>query len=666
MVARPGGRAAAWAAAPHRAEPRPEGTFIHDREKTTTNGNGGVGELRRVALSRLRVQPEFNPRTSRDAKRFAQLVSSVREEGVLQPLLVTPEPGGEFRVIAGEGRYLAAGEAGVVEVPVLVRDVDERTGGLELALAENLSREDLDPVQEAHAFHRLKEAGYTKKGIADRLGVSQKLVGDRLAILDIPAELHAGIADGSIPPSAIKGLLGLARIHPGLPGVVAARVAAPPAHQWDEPLTWTQVVEDPIAALVADYEGDDVGLPTDVFDAGESYPIARFSLSEKATKELRALGKLLDVEPEQFSVRFGRDAIEHAVALKAAHASARGWHHIIVGQDVGDELAAQYIAACLKNQRAVARRERDQIRDAEDRADGVWDTESSSALSEEEVKEQRRREREAEQERRPQAMAYNLELGAAVLKHLARVKVDERVVKILAAIDFSGELGQIAARGARYGFPGWPQETTTNGGKAKTEYLASVDAGRKAQELLAGATAPADIAGRLTALAVMARYTKEDCVAQSARSFYALRMGGHGGLPWAGEVIGLIEQVAEERLPEHLTAHVREERDRQTEAREAEQAAVEAANALRSRLDDLNAEERLEALRAFDEQHGGHTIVVHWLRQDILRRNAQDQRANEPTDEPQSPETGEVTTAEPDVVEIDAAEPSAAEQDEHG
>ena len=120
------------------------------------------------------------------------------------------------------------------------------------------------------------------------------------------------------------------------------------------------MVEDPIAALVADYEGDDVGLPADVFDAGESYPVARFSLTEKGQKDLRSLCRLLGIEPEQFMVRFGREAIEQATALEAARASAQGWHHVIVGQDVADELAGQYIAACLKTQRAVARREREQ------------------------------------------------------------------------------------------------------------------------------------------------------------------------------------------------------------------------------------------------------------------------------------------------------------------
>lgn len=436
-------------------------------------------------------------------------------------------------------------------------------------------------------------------------------------------------------------------------------MAAPPARQWAEPLTWTEVVEDPIAAVIADFEGDDVGLPADVFDAGESYPIGRFSLTEKAEKDLRALSKLLGVESEQFAVRFGCEAVEQAVALKAAHASGQGWDHIIVGQDVGDELAAQYIAACLKTQRSMARRERESAArtpSASGSVEGGPDGEAPAAApSEEEVKEQRRRERAAEQERRRRAIAYNLELGAAVLKHLARVKVDERVVKVLAAIDFSGELGQIAARGARYGFPGWPQESETKGGKAKTEYLAAVDAGRRAQEFLGGAKSAAEVAGRLTALVVMARYAQEDCVANSNRSFYALRVGGHGGLPWAGEVIELIEQVAEERLPEHLTAQVREERDRQATAREAEQAAIEAANALRGRLDDLSGEERLEALRAFGEQHGRHTVVAHWLRQEILRRNAQDERGATPdtddNDSAPSPDqqSGETPASEQEV-----------------
>jgi ParB family chromosome partitioning protein len=586
------------------------------------------GEFRVVELGKLTIRDGFNPRTGRDPDRFAQTVASVRQTGVLQPILVTPNGDEDrFCVVAGEGRYRAAVEAGLAEVPVIVCAVDERTGGLELAIAENLVREDLDPVAQARGFHGLREAGWSKKGIAEFFDVSQKLVTERLQILELPEQLHPHIATGQIPTSAIKPLVALAKLHPGLPAVVTARVGAAPSRPWAEPLDWPQVIEDPIAALISDFEGDELGLPADVYDAGESYPVERFTLSEKATKDLRALCKLLHLEPEQFGVRFGREAVEQALALKAAHATKNGWHHVIVGQDVADQLAGDYVAACLKQQRANARRQREQA--AHDQhTDGIEDSGGApEPVSEEEAKEQRRQQRAAEQEARRAAAAYNVELGAAVLKHLARVKVDARVLKTLAAVDVGGELGQIAARGARYGFPGWPQHSETKSGKAKTEYLTTAEAAGKAREFLDGATTPADIAGRVLALLVMAHYAKEACVANSNRSFYELRQ--RDGLPWSDGVLGLVEEIAEERLPEHLTAHVREQREHAAAAREAEQQAAAAADELRARLDDLTADERLQALREFGAQHGRHTVVAHWLRQDVLRRNAQDERTDD-------------------------------------
>jgi ParB/RepB/Spo0J family partition protein len=206
-----------------------------------------VGNVRIVTLSRITPGEDFNPRQARDPERFAQLVASVRADGVLQPLLVTPEPDGDgLRLVAGEGRWLAAGEAGQTEVPVYVVEVDERTGGLELALAENLARQDLDPVQEAHGYERLRAAGLTKKGIAERLGIAQRRVTERLEIPKLPAQLHPRIASGQIPPAAVKPLVALERIHPGLAACAAARVDAPVEHAWEQPLSWTDLVSDPV------------------------------------------------------------------------------------------------------------------------------------------------------------------------------------------------------------------------------------------------------------------------------------------------------------------------------------------------------------------------------------------------------------------------------------
>jgi len=289
------------------------------------------GEVRIVSLSRITPGPEFNPQTARDPERFAQLVASVKADGVLQPLLVTPEPDGDgLRLVAGEGRWLAAGEAGQLEVPVHVVSVDERTGGLELAMAENLARQDLDPFQEAHGYDRLRQAGLTKKGIAERLGVASRRVTERLELLKLPVGLHPQIAAGEIPPAAIKPLGGLEGIHPGLAACAVARIEAAPPHAWSPPLSWADLVADPVGVLVADAEGPGTELPAGVFDPADPVPVERFALTDHVREQLDELCGLIGMPPQEFEVRFGREALERAAQLKAAHATKDGWHHLIV------------------------------------------------------------------------------------------------------------------------------------------------------------------------------------------------------------------------------------------------------------------------------------------------------------------------------------------------
>jgi hypothetical protein len=116
-------------------------------------------------------------------------------------------------------------------------------------------------------------------------------------------------------------------------------------------------------------------------------------------------------------------------------------------------------------------------------------------VSDEEAAEQRRAERDARKHAQEQAVAFNTELGAAVVKSLSRLRVDERVVKILSAVDLHGELGKIALRGARYGFPGWVVHTETKTGKPKLEYLGSGEAHAKARGYLEGVSSMAEHAG---------------------------------------------------------------------------------------------------------------------------------------------------------------------------
>jgi len=591
-----------------------------------------IGEVRIVALSRISPAEEFNPRGDRDPQRFAQLVASVKADGVLQPLLVTPTgDGGGMRLIAGEGRWLAAGEAGQTEVPVHIVDVDERTGGLELAMAENLARQDLDPVQEAHGYERLRAAGLTKKGIAERLGIAQKRVTERLEILKLPEDLHSRIASGQVPPAAIKPLVALERIHRGLAACAVARIDAAPVHSWEEPLTWADLVADPIGILVANVEGAGTELPDGVHDFSDAVAVQRFKLSDAVKEHLAELCALIDQPADEFVVRFGREALERASALKAAHATKSGWAHILVGQDVADELAGDYIAACLTNQRKLAEQSAAQTSDGT--AAGSSGTVEPAATSEAELKEQRRAERAEQERERDGAVARNAELGSAILKHLPRLKLDADVLKVLTTVDVAGDIDAVAARGARYAFPGWPTESMQKNGKIKVEYLDKAAAGAKAREFLAGGESLAEIAGRLFCLIAAARYADERAVARSNRSMCLLTV--RPGLPYSSQALDLVDEICAERLPEHLTAEVRQQRAEQREAlTEHERVLATARERLASALEraaTLTDSEREQAREDVDVVHGRYSVEGHKLRKQL---DAAAQPADTPADEP--------------------------------
>ena len=572
-----------------------------------------------LAVSEIHVEEGFNPRGELEQKALERLTASIREHGVLVPLVVAQE-GGRYRLIAGHRRHRAATVAGLERVPVVVREPDAETRGLDLALVENMAREGLNPVEEAKAFARLIDAGLTRKGVAERLSVSQRLVTERLQLLKLDEALHPRLADGTIPPGAVKPLARLAAIHPGLPAVAVAKVLSPPAHSWGEQTTWADLARDPVALVASDYEGEDQ-LPADVYEAGTAYPVARFELDCHARKRLEDLCELIGTEPERFQVRFGPEEVEQARALGAVHSSSEGWCHLIVGQAVGEQLAADYIGRCLKAQRKNAHA-RAQAAAGSPAEDASGEAAQGSAEQEEQ---RRREEREQAKERRRAATAYNQELGVAVVKQLSKVKVDERVVKVLAAVDLAGELSRIAARGARYGFPGWPREVELKSGATKTEYLSPSEAQEKAREYLAVAKSAGEVAGRLFALVTMARYADEDAVANSARAFHEVGSQSRG-LPWSDEVVDLIDQVCTERLPEHLVreqiAARTERREEEERRREQEQAAQQLVAEAIERLAELDKDERAKLVVEVEQKLGERSFMAWRLRQRADELNA--------------------------------------------
>jgi ParB family chromosome partitioning protein len=143
---------------------------------------------------------------------MATLIASIRKHGVLQPVLVAETLDG-YQLIAGERRVRAARAAGLDRIPAVIRELDDRAR-LELALVENLQREDLDPIEAARGFRRLiEDFGFTHEDIAERVGRARSTVANTLRLLDLAAVVQLAIADGRISEGHGRALGGLSPEH---------------------------------------------------------------------------------------------------------------------------------------------------------------------------------------------------------------------------------------------------------------------------------------------------------------------------------------------------------------------------------------------------------------------------------------------------------------------
>ncbi len=165
-------------------------------------------EQERLPVSALRPNP-FQPRADVDRKSLEELVASIRENGLLQPVVVRPVGDGGWEIVAGERRFRAVQELGWTDVPVVVHEVDDRMM-LVLALIENLQREDLNPLDEARAYRRLvDEFGLTQAQVAQRVGRDRSTVANTLRLLGLPESVRELLSSGAITAGHARALLGL-------------------------------------------------------------------------------------------------------------------------------------------------------------------------------------------------------------------------------------------------------------------------------------------------------------------------------------------------------------------------------------------------------------------------------------------------------------------------
>lgn len=173
------------------------------------------------------VPNKEQPRKTFDETALEELAESIRQHGVLQPLLVRPLPGGGYQLVAGERRYRASRIAGLREVPVVIRELSD-VETMEIAIIENLQREDLNPIEEAEGLQALIDrCGFTQDQVAASVGKSRPAIANSLRLLRLPPEVREMTKSGTISAGHARALLGLpnaALIHAAAEQIVSHKL----------------------------------------------------------------------------------------------------------------------------------------------------------------------------------------------------------------------------------------------------------------------------------------------------------------------------------------------------------------------------------------------------------------------------------------------------------
>ena len=170
----------------------------------THNGQGGIVELE---LEKIFPNPD-QPRKNFDEDKLIDLAESIKEHGVLQPIIVTPRDD-KYMIIAGERRFRATTRAGLKTIPALIRELDDEKI-MELALIENVQRDDLNPIEEARAYELLQTRyGYTQDKLAKRMGKSRSSIANSTRLLGLPEDVQQLVQDGKLTVGHVRPMLSI-------------------------------------------------------------------------------------------------------------------------------------------------------------------------------------------------------------------------------------------------------------------------------------------------------------------------------------------------------------------------------------------------------------------------------------------------------------------------
>ena len=187
------------------------GDTSDETQETPSNPDAQSGAVNQLGIDQIQ-RGRYQPRRNFDADKLQELADSISAQGVVQPIVVRPLGDGRYEIIAGERRWRAAQQAGLSDIPAVVREVDDRTA-MAVALIENIQRDDLNPLEEASALQRLLgEFDLTHQEIARSVGKSRTTVTNLLRLLDLNEDVKAQVERRALEMGHARALLGLSGV----------------------------------------------------------------------------------------------------------------------------------------------------------------------------------------------------------------------------------------------------------------------------------------------------------------------------------------------------------------------------------------------------------------------------------------------------------------------
>ncbi len=536
--------------------------------------------LTMVPLAQIKPSEGFNPRNDFDEEQLAELVASVKRHGIITPLTLAPDGDGGFTIVAGERRYRAAKAAKLREVPAQVREANGEA--LTLAVAENVVRADLNPLEEARAYRRLVDEQGDAAKVAKFVGKREKLIGERLDLLRLPHDAQALLAARAFRSPAAPMLVQIAEEEALLGDLCATWLAERPHESPAFPADAGEVVDDVLAATWQDDYGEQLH-PVAYSVGGYPGPILP---TESRTDRLAAIVAKLGQRGAVVAAAYGD-------LPQIVHASEYDWtarqeeeqrQRECFALTDADADAARAFGCLLEIPAPDGQRDHAYVTDAEWLADRLVQkiathaeakaerkqaerSERQSAGADDPAREARRQERERQYEARVSGHARNLDLGAALARW--EPKLDTEAVKLLGSLVLL-HYGKAAAWAHRLCVE---QPTTANKqGKVTVRYPRGAQAERQLHE-------------QATAALMRAR-TPEAALGVVLRLLVAQRLADTDGLPNADRQ-GLyepqeltdskvLEKLARRVAPPSVKQHAAEraaERERSEQARRGEDAA---------------------------------------------------------------------------------------------